>query len=124
MLRPHPDIQAFRFAYASGLIQILLLGALLATGLVCWNAISLAQQSGKSLAQLSRAERMHLNADMMHDALRADVNAALRIAPGNSAMAGEALASTRENAHRYELDLEQMRVLAVPGGIEEEFRGR
>ncbi len=104
-----------------GLIQLLLLGALLATGLVCWNAISLAQQAGQALALLSRPERLHLNADMMHDALRADVNAALRIAPGNSAMAGEVLASTRENAHRYELDIEQMRLLAVPDDLRKGF---
>lgn len=100
-----------------GLIQLLLLAALLVVGLVCWRAITLERDAGEVLALLSRAERLHLNADMMHDALRADVNAALRVVPGNTAMAGEVLASARENAHQYESDLTQLRALSLPGDL-------
>lgn len=54
-------------------INSVLLVALVVVSLVAWSALNSQQVSATAVVTLSRAQRLHQNADMMHDALRADV---------------------------------------------------
>lgn len=100
------------------LIQMLMLTALLTISVIAWHAINDERHSGAELAMLSRAERLHLNADTDHDALQADVNAALGLR-GDAEEAGEILASTRENSRRLEANIEGLREFDLPADLED-----
>src|SRR5690349_9662336 len=78
-----------------GLIQLLLLAALGTIAFVAFDALQRAANATQELAILSDAQRFHLKADMMNDALRADVDAALRVSEPDSAGSSALLARTR-----------------------------
>lgn len=116
------DSRFFRLSRLSvrarlGLIQLLLLLALSVIGLLAWHALTEERRIGEALATINRAERYHFDGDMMHDALRAEVNAALRLKAGNSAAAGGVLARTREDADRFEADLEELQGIQLPADL-------
>jgi hypothetical protein len=75
--------------------------ALLVVSGFAWRTIDKERQDGQVLALLSRAASFHMSADEMHDALRADVNAALRSDTETTAAAAQVLASIRENTHQF-----------------------
>ncbi len=66
---------------------------------------------------LNRAQRYHLDDDMMLDALRTDASEALRISADDSRAAGTVLASLHENTRQFEADLETLQRLDVPADI-------
>ena len=116
------DSRFFRLSRLSvrarlGLIQLLLLLALSVIGLLAWHALTEERRIGEALATISRAERYHIDGDMMHDALRAEVNAALRLKGGDSTAAGEVLARTREDTDRFESDLEELQRTQLPADL-------
>lgn len=99
------------------LIQILLLLALITISVIAWHALNDERRSGQVLAMLNRAQRYHLDVDVMHDALRADVNEALRVSGGDAQAAGAVLASLHENTRQFEADLEALQRLDVPADL-------
>jgi hypothetical protein len=103
-----------------GLIQILLL-SLSIISLVAWYAISDERNSGQFLAMLSRAERHHLNTDVMLDALRSDVNAALRIKSEDSQAAGAVLANLHKDTRKFEAELEALEGLDLTPNFKRRF---
>ncbi|MEJ1964946.1 MAG: diguanylate cyclase [Gammaproteobacteria bacterium] len=100
-----------------GLIQLMLVGALAITSVVAWNTLNEERRLGYSLAVLSRAERHHLNADMMHDALHADVNASLRLTGQDTATAGKVLATLHEDSHRFTTEIDALQRLELPADV-------
>lgn len=100
-----------------GLIQGFLVAALLLMGLVCGHMVQRERSTGHVLALLSQAERLHLDADQLHDALHADVEAALRLQPGDAVTAAQVLASARGSADRYQRDIAQLRGLPLPAYV-------
>lgn len=104
-----------------GLIQILLLLALAAVSMVAWHAINDERRSGQVLAMLNRAERFHLDGDMMQEALQSDVNAALRGGSEASQAAGEVLASVREHTRQFEADIEAVQRIDLPLDLKRHF---
>jgi diguanylate cyclase (GGDEF)-like protein len=99
----------------------MLLIALVCVSLVSWRAIERERQDGAVLATLSRAARFHLSADEMHDALRADVNAALRVESESAAQAAQVLASIRQNTQEFELNVSSLERLQLPDDLEATF---
>lgn len=114
---PFPRLSRLSVRARLGVIQLLLLLALSIIGLLAWHALTQERRVAEVLASISRVERYHFDGDMMHDALRADVNAALRLKAGNSAATGDVLARTREDADRFEADLAELQRIPVPAGL-------
>jgi len=94
-----------------------LLGALL-TLFVAASAVytlSGTVATGRVLGELSRAQRLHQDADMMHDALRADVaNAQQAVRPGSTTDPQEALRSAKSHAAQFRRDLNELRTVDLP----------
>lgn len=92
-----------KFAHLSltaklALIHLLLAAVLLAVVAVAWRHLP-SQDDATDVAQLSRAQRATQNADMMHDALHADVLTALLLTPSSSPREREGVQhSVRDNA--------------------------
>lgn len=63
----------------------------------------------------------HLNADMMHDALRADVNAAMRVTSADSTATGAVLATTRANGRQFDANLNALQSLKLPTELSRDF---
>ncbi len=99
------------------LIQILLLLALITISVIAWHALNDERRSGQVLATLNRAQRYHLDDDMMVDALRADASEALRISGDDSQAAGTVLANLHENTRQFEADLETLQRLDVAADL-------
>ncbi|MDB6102055.1 MAG: hypothetical protein JWO52_2054, partial [Gammaproteobacteria bacterium] len=104
-----------------GLIQILLLLSLSIISLVAWHAISDERHSGQVLAMLSRAERHHLNTNVMLDALGTEVNAALRVKSEDSQAAGEVLANLHEDTRKFEAELKALESLDLTPDLKRTF---
>jgi diguanylate cyclase (GGDEF)-like protein len=92
-----------KFAHLSltaklALIHLLLAAVLLAVVAVAWRHLP-SQDDATEVAQLSRAQRATQNADMMHDALHADVLTALLLTPSSTPRERELVQhSVRDNA--------------------------
>ncbi|HKU15745.1 MAG TPA: diguanylate cyclase [Steroidobacteraceae bacterium] len=104
--RLHPAALSIRARL--GLIQFLLLVALGTIAIVAFEGMERASRATALLSTLSDAQRFHLNADMMHDALRADVNAALRVTDNDSAASGAVVTRAREHSRLFEANLTAM----------------
>jgi serine phosphatase RsbU (regulator of sigma subunit) len=79
--------------------------------------------TGHVLGQLSRAQRYHQDADMMHDALRADVASAQQAARTSStADDTKVLRLTRSHARQFGADLEQLRKVDLPPDVAGQLR--
>src|SRR5439155_24215989 len=73
-------------------------------------------RTGHELGELSQAQRLHQDADMMHDALRADLanaQAAGRGAPTQTK--SEILRASQSHAAAFRSDPEGMQKLTLPG---------
>jgi diguanylate cyclase (GGDEF)-like protein len=95
--------------------------ALLVVSGFAWRTIDKERQDGQVLALLSRAASFHMSADEMHDALRADVNAALRSETETTAAAAQVLASIRENTHQFQANVDALERLELPQDLEQTF---
>jgi serine phosphatase RsbU (regulator of sigma subunit) len=103
--------------------QLLLLAALsaLLTSIAAGSAVlALAQtvRTGHELGELSRAQRYHQDADMMHDALHADVALAqVTIRRGSSARQAAVLREAEKHARQMQGDLDALRRVQVPPDV-------
>ena len=78
-------------------------------------ALSQTVQTGHELGELSRAQRFHQDADMMHDALHADVALAQQAARiGTPARKAAVLRQAEENARLMRRDLDLLSRVEVP----------
>jgi hypothetical protein len=74
--------------------------------------------TAQEMSTLTRAQRLHQDADMMHDALRADVGSALDARrPGASAERTRILAATETHARKFEHDIEDLRAMDLPPAV-------
>jgi serine phosphatase RsbU (regulator of sigma subunit) len=86
-------------------------------------ALSDTVRTGHELGQLSRAQRFHQDADMMHDALNANVaqaQSARRV--GSAARRAEVLRDTETNVALMRKDLNQLARVDVPQGVQREVQ--
>jgi diguanylate cyclase (GGDEF)-like protein len=104
-----------------GLIQAILLASLLTVSMIAGWAVRDERASGVSLAVLSGAQRDLLTADAMHDALEADVNAALGTNPQNAETFANILASAHENAKRLSSHLVALDETDLPPVLRKEL---
>lgn len=100
-----------------GLIQAILVASLLTIGIIAWSAIRDERASGVLLAVLSGAERDLLIADAMHDALEADVNAALGTGSLDPETAARILSSTHDNAKQLSSHLAALDEADLPPAL-------
>src|SRR5262245_51792467 len=81
------------------LLVALMLTLMLVLGLSGWQGLSVASRGLSSVVVTGQALRNHMEGDMMHDALRADVLAALLAeTPGDAA---QVASDTREHAQHF-----------------------
>src|SRR3954465_15417181 len=100
-----------RFLIA-GLIAIIALAVV--SGLGVWGTIEAAKGSAQ-INTISTAVRNHMEADMMHDALRADVLYALREGRNGNKEAQAAIeADTTEHVKNFEEHIEANKELTLP----------
>lgn len=99
------------------LIQALLLTALTAVGVSAWFAINDATRMAQELALVSRGQRFHQQSDTMHDALRADVSAALLVAADRPDDGEIVLASVRDNARSLTAAIDALQKLPLPADL-------
>jgi serine phosphatase RsbU (regulator of sigma subunit) len=101
-------------------LQLLAIGAVgaLLTLIVAGSAVLTLRrtvETGQELSSLSEALVLHQDADMMHDALRADVAVARQTGPGGSPESkASVLRLTEEHAGTLRRDLVELRALEVP----------
>jgi hypothetical protein len=96
------------------------LGALLTVVVAAMAVFAVAGtvQAGHQLDQLTRAQRLHQDVDMMHDALRADVLVARRTAAGSTSPApGKGWTGTTQHADRLLRDVHTLRGLDLPAPV-------
>jgi serine phosphatase RsbU (regulator of sigma subunit) len=100
------------------------LGALLIVAVAAASALGLRSIVGADhrLSQVSRAQRYHQDADMMHDALRADVFRAQQAARAHPIVRpGEVLAEVERHADRFRRDIALLRGLDLPPELDGAF---
>lgn len=79
-------------------------------------------RTGHQLGQLSVAQRYHQDADMMHDALHADVaNAQEAARTSNAAGQAAALRSAQAHARQFRLDIQKLEAANLPPDLESEL---
>jgi hypothetical protein len=84
--------------------------------------LSQVDEANGRLAEVNRALRYHQDADMMHDALRADVAHAQQIGAGRVAMDADVLrAETRSHANQFRGDIGTIFSLELPPRLDREF---
>ncbi|MDP2324777.1 MAG: HAMP domain-containing protein, partial [Gammaproteobacteria bacterium] len=86
-------------------INSVLLVALIVVGFVAWSALSSQQVSTATMVTLSHAQRLHQNADMMHEALQSDVYKALLLPELHSDNPAGVVESVKEHGARLRADL-------------------
>lgn len=86
-------------------INSVLLVALVVVSLVAWSALNSQQISTTAVVALSRAQRLHQNADMMHEALQADVYQTLLLPELHSVSPAGVAESVKAHSARLRADL-------------------
>jgi hypothetical protein len=82
-------------------------------------ALSQTVRTGHELGQLSRAQRDHQDADMAHDALRADVAEAEAVRQGTSSKTrAEARKDADDHARQMRVDLANLRAMKLPARVQ------
>lgn len=98
-----------------GALGVLMTLSVSGAAIVCLVEVS---EINRELAQINRAQRFHQNADMMHDALRADVaRAELAGSAGQGVSAGVVRRETTRHAAQFRSDLRSAGSLDLPQGI-------
>jgi serine phosphatase RsbU (regulator of sigma subunit) len=99
-----------------GLLGMLLTVLVTGTALA---SLAVLQEANRELEQVSRAQRLHQDADMMHDALRADVARAQQTAMGQPGLEARVVrAETEAHAAQFRDDLRQLAVLELPSELD------
>ena len=72
--------------------------------------------TAKEMGQLTRAQRLHQDADMMHDALRTDLESAEEAArrPVPSSEKVDILDATEAHARQFQLDIDGLQAMDLP----------
>ena len=86
------------------MIAVLLAAAVFGVSVIAWHALDTENAMAANVSRLSRAQTFHQDADMMHDALKADVYEIL-VRDVDNAEGEEMLASLRSNTSRFREDL-------------------
>jgi serine phosphatase RsbU (regulator of sigma subunit) len=85
-------------------------------------ALSRTVETGHRLGQLSQAQRYHQDADMVHDALRADVSEAQQVgARASPETRARILRTTNGHVTQLKNDLNELRKLALPADVGSEL---
>lgn len=110
-----------RFALSVGarlaLIQLLVLAAIGVVGVVAWHASDAGFVAAERVALISRAQQHHQHGDMMHDALRADVNAALLPADERSTTPEAVTKAVAADSRLYREDLAALALIPLPANV-------
>ena len=108
-------LQSLRLkAIASLLVSAVLVAALAGTAL--WSASALTTMSAAK-SQMAQVLQRHMQADMMHDALRGDLLAALQAAPDDGAAHQAAEKDVTEHAEEFRSDIKANRAAQLPPAI-------
>jgi len=79
-------------------------------------------RTGHELGQLSQAQRLHQDADMMHDALRADVANAQAAGRGSPTQSkAQILRASQDHATEFRSDLDGLQRLQLPADVQVMF---
>lgn len=98
----------------SGLVSLSF--ALLLGGIGLWGYHSMTEALVQNETSIS-AMRKHMEADMMHDAIRADVLAALLVKPGDAQGAKEVLEAFDEHTQRMRKVIAENAEAKLPGDV-------
>ena len=106
------------------LVVLGVLGAgltLLVAGTAIFSLAGTVTTAGE-MGQLTRAQRLHQDADMMHDALRADVGTAREAlqeaqSPGTDGI----VARTEADADNFQSDIDELREMKLPPAVAKEL---
>lgn len=101
---------------ASGVLSVTAAAALGAVGF--WGQTQLSDALAQNELSVE-ALRNHLEGDMMHDALRADVLAAFNVEPGDQAAAEQVRTDLREHAEWFKRTLAANAQLPLPADIQQ-----
>ena len=101
-------------AIASLLVSAALVAALAGTAL--WSSAALTEMSAAK-SQMAQVLQRHMQADMMHDALRGDLLAALQAAPDDAEAHNAAEKDVTEHADEFRSDIKANRETALPPAI-------
>ncbi len=88
-----------------------------ATALISWTGIRSLDSALEDVVRNATLLANHQNADMMHDALRADVLAALYSASQGATTKSEAVRETKEHAEKFRQMVSENKKIAVDGEI-------
>lgn len=116
-----------KFAHLSltaklALIHLLLAAVLLAVVAVAWRHLP-SRDDATDVAQLSRAQRATQNADMLHDALHADVLTALLLTPSSTPRERELVQhSVRDNALELHAEVTALAGMKLDRALEPDIK--
>jgi len=119
---PTMDVTRRRVTLRQRLLAFGIIGTVL-TGIVVQSAISglgQVEQANRAVARISAAQGYFQDGDMMHDALRADVYAAILVKSNlDPEAASEVQDELRAHVNEFRLDLKRERALHLPAPIED-----
>lgn len=121
----HRGIRMDRPPVPGRLLLLALLGVLLIFSVAGTALVGLADVSGinRELGEVSRAQRHHQDADMMHDALRADVARAEQAASGRAGVSAQAVRrETKTHAMQFRRNLRIIASLQLPPALDGALR--
>ncbi len=103
------------------LIYLFLGATVLLTSAVGWRALDAQDRAMTQLTVLGDARRYLQNADMMHDAVRADVFAVLLVESSARASASAELAAFAQDSHGFIADLDALGHLPLPTEVRQQL---
>lgn len=102
-------------------INALLILTLALVNAVAWRAIEARQRAANQLALISHAQRLHQDADMMHDSLRANVSAALLAADVTFISRNQILADLLSDGRQLRQNLVELARLELPPDLHDKI---
>jgi serine phosphatase RsbU (regulator of sigma subunit) len=109
----------FNLPWPRPLVVLGVLGAgltLLVGGTAIFSLAGTVTTAGE-MGELTRAQRLHQDADMMHDALRADVGNAREALQTTSPATEDILDATRTHAEKFRKDLRRLHAMDLPPAV-------
>jgi diguanylate cyclase (GGDEF)-like protein len=99
-------------------INMLLVASLIAVVAVAWRMLPAEQDAATDVAQLGRAQRANQNADMLHDALHADVLSALLAGQWSGLAPDDVQKSLLANATEFRSELNALSKMDLPPALQ------
>lgn len=100
------------------LINMLLVASLIAVVAVAWRMLPAEQEAAADVAQIGRAQRANQNADMIHDALHADVLGALLAGQWSGLAPADVQSSLVANTADFRTSLNTLATMTLPGPLQ------